>query len=98
VVLLNNQGYTIEKVLHEGPYNDVQPWRYAALAEALRGDAPLLARTVRTEEELVAALGQAKGFEGLVLLEAVLDPHDCSRALLGWGTAVAEYNSGRGPG
>ena len=98
VILLNNQGYTIEKVLHEGPYNDVQPWRYTALAEALRGDAPLLARTARTGEELAAALGQAKDFEGLALVEAVLDPRDCSRALLGWGTAVAEYNSGRGPG
>jgi TPP-dependent 2-oxoacid decarboxylase len=98
LVLLNNQGYTIEKVLHEGPYNDVQPWRYPAFAEAVRGDAPLLARTVRTEAELAAALDQARGFEGLALIEAVLDPHDCSRTLLGWGTAVAEYNAGGGPG
>jgi indolepyruvate decarboxylase len=96
VFLLNNGGYTIEKVLHEGPYNDLQPWRYTALAEAMRGDAPLLARTVRTEAELAAVLDQAKGFKGLALIEAVLDPHDCSRALLGWGTAVAEYNAGQG--
>lgn len=94
VVMLNNGGYSIEKVIHEGPYNDVQPWNYPALAEALRGDAPLLARTVRTEAGLAAALEEAKGFEGLVFLEAVLDPHDCSRTLLGWGTAVADYNAG----
>jgi TPP-dependent 2-oxoacid decarboxylase len=94
--LLNNRGYTIERVIHDGPYNDLQPWDYAALAESLKGKSPLLSRTVRVEGELAAAVEQAREFQGLSFIEVVLDPADCSRALLGWGTAVADYNSGAG--
>jgi TPP-dependent 2-oxoacid decarboxylase len=83
-------------VIHDGPYNDLQPWDYAALAESLKGKSPLLSRTVRVEGELAAAVEQAREFQGLSFIEVVLDPADCSRALLGWGTAVADYNSGAG--
>jgi hypothetical protein len=31
-----------------------------------------------------------------VFIEAVLDRTDCNKALLGWGTAVANYNAGGG--
>jgi hypothetical protein len=31
IYLVNNRGYTIERVLHEGPYNDIQNWRYTSI-------------------------------------------------------------------
>jgi indolepyruvate decarboxylase len=98
LVLLNNGGYSIEVMIHDGPYNTIQGWDYARLAEAFQDRAAaapqVLARTVRTEAELEAALQAAEGFPGLVFLEAVLDRYDCNKALLGWGTAVADFNAG----
>lgn len=37
VLLLNNDGYTTERVIHEGPYNDIQPWAYHKLPEVFGG-------------------------------------------------------------
>ena len=91
--LLNNGGYTIEVKIHDGPYNAVQPWRYADLVEVFKGQAQAWACVVRTEAELVAALATARTFAGLTFIEVVLDPKDCHKSLLAWGTAVADYNS-----
>ncbi|HLO68739.1 MAG TPA: thiamine pyrophosphate-binding protein [Holophaga sp.] len=93
IVILNNGAYAIEAMIHDGPYNDLQAWRYAALAEAMAAGAPLVARRVTTLGELDGALAEAGDFPGLTVLEAVLDRADCSRALLGWGAAVSGYNA-----
>ena len=47
-------------------------------------------------EKGVAALKKSKTFKGLTFIEVILDRTDCNKALLGWGTAVADYNSGKG--
>jgi indolepyruvate decarboxylase len=98
IFLLNNGAYTIEVMIHDGPYNTLQNWNYAALAEALNDQGRLLSLVVRTEGELVAALERAKTFDGLCFLELILGRTDCNKALLGWGTAVADYNRGPGHG
>ncbi len=95
VFVFNNGSYAIEAMIHDGPYNALQPWSYVGLAEALRGDAKLLARRVATAGELDEALAEARDFPGLALVEAVLDPRDCNKALLGWGTAVSAFNARR---
>jgi TPP-dependent 2-oxoacid decarboxylase len=51
---------------------------------------------VRTENELVTALKKSKTFKDLTFIEVILDRTDCNKALLGWGTAVADYNAGKG--
>ncbi len=96
IFLLNNGAYTIEVMIHDGPYNTLQNWNYADMAEALKGESPILSRVVRTEKELVAAMKKAKTFKGLAFIEVILDRTDCNKALLGWGTAVADYNGGKG--
>ena len=96
IFLLNNGAYTIEVMIHDGPYNVLQNWDYAAMAEALKGQSALFSQAVRTEKELVAALKKSKTFKGLTFIEVILDRTDCNKALLGWGTAVADYNSGKG--
>ena len=96
IFLMNNGAYTIEVMIHDGPYNTLQNWNYAAMAESLKGQSPILSQVVRTEKELVAALKKAKTFNGLTFIEVILDRTDCNKALLGWGTAVADYNAGKG--
>jgi pyruvate decarboxylase len=96
IFLLNNGAYTIEVMIHDGPYNTLQNWDYAAMVETLKGQSPILSQVVRTEKELVAALKKSKTFKGLTFIEVILDRTDCNKALLGWGTAVADYNAGKG--
>jgi indolepyruvate decarboxylase len=93
---LNNGAYTIEVMIHDGPYNSLQNWNYADMVETMKGQSPILSQVVRTEGELVRALKKSKTFKGLTFIEVILDRTDCNKALLGWGTAVADYNSGKG--
>jgi TPP-dependent 2-oxoacid decarboxylase len=94
IFLMNNGAYTIEVMIHDGPYNTLQNWNYAAMVETLKGQSPILSQVVRTEKELVAALKKSRTFKGLTFIEVILDRTDCNKALLGWGTAVADYNAG----
>jgi TPP-dependent 2-oxoacid decarboxylase len=83
-------------MIHDGPYNTLQNWNYAAMVETLKGRSEILSRVVRTEGELEAALEKALAFQGLTFIEVILNRTDCNKALLGWGTAVADYNAGKG--
>jgi indolepyruvate decarboxylase len=71
VVLINNQGYTIERAIN-GPraaYNDIAPWNWQAVTAAMTGNQALLL-TARTAEELDEALAQADAApDQLVFLE-----------------------------
>lgn len=96
IFLMNNGAYTIEVMIHDGPYNTLQNWNYAAMVETLKGQSPILSQVVRTEKELVAGLKKSSTFDGLTFIEVILDRTDCNKALLGWGTAVADYNGGKG--
>lgn len=96
IFLMNNGAYTIEVMIHDGPYNTLQNWNYAAMVEALKGESSVLSQVARTETELVAALKKSKTFKGLTFIEVILNRTDCNKALLGWGTAVADYNGGKG--
>lgn len=73
--LINNDGYTIERAIHEGSYNDIQPWRYHQLPQVF-GES--WSCEVRTEAELESALTQARLNASLSLIEVHLERHDCS--------------------
>jgi len=91
VFLMNNRGYTIERVIHDGPYNDIQNWKYHRLPEVFGGSAGC---EVRTEGELEAALERAQGErDELVFIEVHVDPEDCSSALKRLGRALAEHRA-----
>lgn len=77
--LLNNDGYSTERLIHEGPYNDIHGWQYHRLPDVF-GDG--LGLCVRTEGELEAALERAESFEGgPVLIEVMLERSDSSDQL-----------------
>lgn len=93
ILLMNNDGYTTERMIHEGPYNDIQPWDYHRLPEVFGGG---WGRRVTTEDELDAALAQARGSnEGPALIEIVLDRLDTSEALKRLGAELSP-DKGRG--
>jgi indolepyruvate decarboxylase len=79
VFVVNNKGYTAERLIHEGPYNDIPPWRYHALPEVYGGRPGM---QVRSEGDLEAALAAADRHRGPgpLLIEVHLDPYDASEA------------------
>ncbi len=89
IFLLNNDGYTIERVICDHSYNDLQPWKYHALVDAFGGG---LAFDVRTEGELEVALERAAEADVLVLIEVHTDRLDCTPALRSAGQAMAATN------
>jgi indolepyruvate decarboxylase len=79
VVVLNNHGYTTERFLLEGSFNDIHEWAFHKIPEVLgtgRG------WEVRTEDELDAALRAAEANTACFsLINVHLDPYDRSPAL-----------------
>jgi len=79
VVVLNNHGYTTERFLLDGAFNDLQDWAYHKVPEVVGAGLGLEVRTVgELEIALRAALDNRAGFS---LLNVHLDPYDRSPAL-----------------
>ena len=89
IFLINNDGYTIERVICDRPYNDIQPWRYHKLLEVFGGG---LGLDVRTEGELETALEKAAAADGLVFIEVHTARLDCPESLRRAGRAMAKTN------
>ncbi len=89
IFLLNNDGYTIERVISDHFYNDIPPWQYHKLLEVFGGG---LALDVRTEGDLEDALEQAASAEGVVFVEVHTGRLDCSESLREAGRSMAETN------
>ena len=95
IFLLNNDGYTIERVIHGRTqvYNDVQPWKYAELPKIF-GDNVFTA-AIETERELEQVLLDAKQHaHQLCFIELKLDREDCPDTLRKLGEACDAKNKG----
>lgn len=77
IVLLNNDGYTIERVIHgdEQLYNDIPRWNWALLPAAMGGGESVTA-SASTVADLTAILDNVADPAGLVLIEARLPKLD----------------------
>jgi indolepyruvate decarboxylase len=89
IFLINNDGYTIERVISNRSYNDIQPWHYHKLVDVFGGG---LSFDVRTEGELEKALGRAAIADGLVFVEIHTERWDCPESLRKAGRAMAKTN------
>ena len=89
IFLLNNDGYTIERVIVDRPYNDIQPWRYHKLVEVFGGSVGM---DVHTEGELEDALLKASTMDSLVFIEVHTGRLDCPEALRSAGRSMAKTN------
>ena len=87
VVVLNNHGYTTERFLLEGPFNDIQDWAYHKVPEVVGAG---LGLEVRTVGELDAALRAA--LENTGQLQPDQRPPRSLRPQPGPGTAGPELS------
>jgi indolepyruvate decarboxylase len=79
VVVLNNHGYTTERFLLDGSFNDIRDWAYHRIPDVVGGGLGLEIRTVaELGAGLRAALDNTASFS---LLNVHLDPYDRSPAL-----------------
>jgi indolepyruvate decarboxylase len=80
VLVLNNRGYTTERFLQDGPFNDIPLWDYHRLPDLFRGGWGFEIRTeVELDQSLKAALENKDAFS---LLNIHLEPDDVSPALV----------------
>ncbi len=95
IFVLNNKGYVIERLIHDGPYNDIQNWQYGKLSAVFDGAEGF---RVQTEEELEKAIAAALAEKGRpALIEVVLDPRDCSDLLAALCRKVRGLSQADGP-
>jgi indolepyruvate decarboxylase len=94
IVLLDNDGYTIERAIHgpERVYNDIARWNWTRLPAAMGGET-MRAVQVSTPAELMAALDEAAAPAGRpVLIAAKLPKMDMPEYLLALARAAATAN------
>jgi len=89
IFVLNNDGYTIERVIVDRSYNDLQPWRYHELPAVYGGEPGF---DVHTEGELEGALEAAADAGRLVFVEVHTERMDCPEALRRAGESMAKSN------
>jgi len=89
LLIINNDGYLIERVLHEdGPYNDIKMWNYSRLSDLFDGGDFVIGIRATTEEELEQAMKTAvKEKHKFVIIEACLPNRDYSAGLQRLGNA-----------
>jgi TPP-dependent 2-oxoacid decarboxylase len=79
VIVLNNHGYSTEREILEGPFNDVHEWRYEHICELIGGGHGI---RVSTHGEFVQALATALADKAQpYVLNLLLDPADRSPAM-----------------
>ncbi len=94
VIVLNNDGYTTERLIIDGGFNDIQEWNFSSLPEVIQSGRSWL---VRMRGEFEDALEAAKERDGqFALLDVRLDKLDFSPALqrLGQGLNKAATEEG----
>lgn len=80
VVVLNNRGYSTEREIMDGPFNDLYEWQYEKICEVLGGG---VGHRVTTYGEVVQALNAAiADSSNLHILNVLLDPTDRSTAMI----------------
>lgn len=88
VIVLDNGGYGTERLIHEGSFNDINPWQYQMLPEVLGGGTGY---EVHTERDFSHALKTALADEtGLSLIRVHIGNTDHSLTLNRLGAGLAK--------
>ena len=91
IFVLNNNGYLIERLIHDGPYNEIQTWQYARLPDVFGGGYGV---KVRTEDELEFAFtGSQKRCGQTIVIEIVVDKMDSTDTLALVGKNVRKISN-----
>jgi indolepyruvate decarboxylase len=78
VFVLNNRGYTTERFLLEGSFNDIRNWNYHKITELLGGGQGFY---VETEGDLVVAIEQALKSKELSIINVSVEKMDITKSL-----------------
>jgi indolepyruvate decarboxylase len=79
IIVLNNRGYSTEREILEGPFNDIHEWRYERITELVGGG---LGFRIATYGEFAQALSKALSDKSQpYILNVLLDPADRSPAM-----------------
>jgi indolepyruvate decarboxylase len=93
VVVLNNHGYSTERQIMDGPFNDIPNWRFAKVPDLLGAGQSFSARTVgETRRALQTAFAHRESFS---LIEVDLDPYDISPTLQRLGRELGKRAQAR---
>jgi indolepyruvate decarboxylase len=93
VIVLNNRGYSTEREIMEGPFNDIHDWRYDKICELIGSG---VGYRVQTHGELVRALEAALADRSQVhVLNVLLDPADRSPAMVRLAKRLAKRVTGK---
>ena len=94
VVVVDNDGYTIERVIHgaTATYNDIARWDWTALASAFGRSGAAVGVRAETVGELRDALESARTRDGLTLVQAVVPRDDVPPILDALGKVAAAAN------
>ena len=88
VVVLNNRGYSTERQIADGPFNDVHEWAYARVPDLLGTGRGFVAETVGDlQKALDASFANEDSFS---IIDVRLDPYDKSAALARLGEKLAK--------
>ena len=80
VIILNNRGYSTEREIMDGPFNNLHEWRYEKVCDLIGGG---IGHQVKTYGELVQALDASfTDSHHLHVLNVHLDPSDRSTAMV----------------
>ena len=99
VIVVDNDGYTVERAIHgpEQRYNDIARWDWSALVRAMAPDDDALAtHRTTTAGELDRALERARAATGLTLIEAVVPRMDVPPLLSQIAREAGRANRGGG--
>jgi TPP-dependent 2-oxoacid decarboxylase len=94
IFLLNNDGYTIERLIHgaESSYNDIHPWRYHRFPAVVDARERTVTHCVRNHAELYLALQATGDTARPHLIEIVLPRMDAPAPLIRFAAKVAGLN------
>ncbi len=80
VVVLNNRGYSTEREILEGPFNDVHEWQYDRVCDLIGGG---IGSRITTQGEFEQRLATALADHGRIhVLNVLLDPADRSPGMM----------------
>ncbi|MCB1112965.1 MAG: alpha-keto acid decarboxylase family protein [Chlamydiales bacterium] len=96
VIVVNNHGYSMERPIVEGTFNDIVNWNYSKVTELLGGGKGILATT---EDEFAEALTQALGERGTpYIIEVSLDKSDISPGMARFADIINRKTATTEPG
>jgi TPP-dependent 2-oxoacid decarboxylase len=80
VIVLNNRGYSTEREILEGPFNDVHEWRYERICDMIGGG---VGTRIETQGEFERGLTTALADSSrLYVMNVLLDPADRSAGMV----------------